>query len=497
MAVAAAVHSTHIAKSMQRKTSGFVGAMLIASALGAQPPTSGIAVETRLELMAIVFGLGGASEFSQTLYAPYDTAIKRHFESFRNHEAIALGRDLHGRGVTFSTVMRLAASFDTLPTLEPRLPYDSIVAGRVTGAKMQRFAESLRRFVIDARADEFFAAHRTVYDSAAQRLGRVIDPPRAYRWAGEFFGVEADRDFKVAPLLANSRGNYGECVRPSRGPTPGRLECWQIIGHQSTDSAGFPLFDSPETPATFVHEIGHSYVNPLGDARRAEFERSVPQVHEAFSEVMAGQGYSSWTTMLNESLVRAAVSRYFAAHGTPDEQRTYMGDQRAIGWLWLDELAALFGDYERDRRTYPTLESFMPRVVSYYEALPHRVSTIRSRYEAARPRVVSISLPAAEGAGVDPALREIIVRFDRPVRDDTLGLVPLFVNGRPTSTQVPPPPVTGHALDAGGTTLHITINLEPGREYAFQLNTPNGFGFRAMDGVPLAAYPIRFRTRDE
>ncbi len=52
-----------------------------------------------------------------------------------------------------------------------------------------------------------------------------------------------------------------------------------------------------------------------------------------------------------------------------------------------------------------------------------------------------------------------------------------------------------HMLNAAGRTLRITVALEPGREYSLQLNTPKGDGFRTADGVPLAAYPIRFRTR--
>lgn len=276
----------------------------------------------------------------------------------------------------------------------------------------------------------------------------------------------------------------------------GRLECWQIIGHQRTDSAGFAVFDNALVE-TLVHEISHSYANPLGDARRGELERSASRVHAAFADAMAAQAYSSWASMLNESLVRAAVARFLAAHGTPEEQWTYMADQRGLGWLWLDELAALFAAYEGDRRTYPTLAAFMPRVVAYYDSLPDRIPAMQRRYDAARPHVVSLSLPAAEGATVAPGLREIVVRFDRPVQDSRWGVVPLFVGGRPTSTQVPPPPVTGHELDSAGTTLRISLAPQPGREYALQLNTPNGFGFRTADGVPLAAYRIRFRTRNE
>lgn len=476
---------------------------LAASMLAAQAPVPPprIAADPRVELLAIVFRLAGASEYTQNHYAQYDADVVHQFGAFRDHEAVVLARDLHDRrDVTYSTVMRLAIVLGAPPALEPRVPYDSVLGGRVPGAEMQRFVKALRRFVADTRADTFFAAHRAVYDSAAQRIRRLAELA-AFRWPGEFFGVGADRDFVVAPLLANSEGNFASCVRPSRGASAGRLECWQIIGHQRTDSAGFAVFDRGLVEL-LVHEISHTYANPLGNARRAEFERSAPRVHAAFADAMAAQAYERWTSMLNESLVRAAVARFLAAHGTPEEQRTYMADQRALGWLWIDELAARFAEYEGDRRTYPTLEGFMPRVVAYYDSLPDRIPAIERRYDATRPHVVSVSLPTAEGATVDPGLREILVRFDRQVREGRCGpwcrgVVPLFVDGRPTSTQLPPPPVTEHALDSAGTTLRIAVALQRGREYALQLNTPHGYGFRTADGVPLAPYQIRFRTRTE
>jgi hypothetical protein len=358
---------------------------------------------------------------------------------------------------------------------------------------MQRFVEALRRFAVDARAAEFFAAERAVLDSAAARLKRPAERVPAFAWIGAFFGVPADRDFVVAPLLANSQGNFAPCVLPTRGPGAGRLECWQILGHQRTDSAGFAVYDV-NVVETLVHEISHSYANPVGNARRAELERSATRVHAAFADAMNAQADSRWTSMMNESLVRAAVARYLATYATPEEQRTYMADQRGLGWLWLDELAGLFAAYEADRRTYPTLASFMPRVVAYYDSLPDRIPAMRARYDAGRPRVLSLSLPAAEGATVDPNLREIVVRFDRPVTDSRFGVVPAFVDGKPAGTTLPPPPVTAHRLEPDGTTLHVVVLLEPGRDYAFQLNTPHGFGFRTPAGVPLAPYRIAFRT---
>jgi len=54
----------------------------------------------------------------------------------------------------------------------------------------------------------------------------------------------------------------------------------------------------------------------------------------------------------------------------------------------------------------------------------------------------------------------------------------------------------GKGLNSAGTTFHFSLALEHDREYEMQLGTPHGYGFRNVtDGVPLAPYRLRFRTR--
>lgn len=465
---------------------------LCAAAGAAQPqgPSVRVASDQRIELMAIVFRLAGGG-FDQNNYVQYDSAVRRHFEPFRAHEAITLARELHEkRDVGFSTVMSLAIAFEPLPGLELRVDPDSVLGPRVPSPEIQRFAAAFQRFARESHAARFFAEQRVRLDSAAAHLGAPVYQANAFEWIARFFGVPSDRDFVVAPLLANSQGNYGPCVRP-RG---GRLECWQILGHSRTDSSGFAIWGD-ESVGTLVHEISHSYANPLGDARASVFGPALRRVQEAFVDQMAAQAYTSWQSVLNESLVRATVARFFADRGTPEQMSEYLADQRGRGWLWLPELAERFALYERDRAAYPTLEAFMPRIVAYYDSLPDRIPALKQAYDAGRPRVVSTSLPVGEVAVLDPDVREIVVRFDRPVRPHRFAVVPLFVNGRPNGTQVPAPPVTGLTLDSAGTTARLSITLEPGREYAFQLNTPHGHGFRTPDGIPLAPYVIRIRAR--
>ncbi len=128
-----------------------------------------------------------------------------------------------------------------------------------------------------------------------------------------------------------------------------------------------------------------------------------------------------------------------------------------------------FDEYEADRRTHPTLASFMPRVVAYFDSLPDRLPAMQRRYDAMRPRIVSLSIENASDT-VDPALREIVVRFDRLVSDDGWSVVPALGSSGPVpGAQERFPKIAWKAL---------------------------GHGFRSPpDGVPLSPYRIRFQTR--
>jgi hypothetical protein len=480
---------------------------LFTPAIGGQ--VSRIGVDRRVELMAIIFKLAGNGEFNQNNYLTYNADIERHFGPFRDHAAVVLARELREQyGVGFASVMSIAIRLSDPPELRALVPFDSAGGWPAPAAAMERFVAAARRFALDSRAAAFFDEHRAMYDSADARLRRPVARDADFAWIAGFYGVPPDRDFVVVPLLASSQVNFGPCDQP-----PGaRLECYSILGHRHTDSAGFPIFDEDFVP-TLVHEVAHGFANPLANARRAEFERSGPRVYALVADAMHAQAYP-WTSMINESLVRATEARYHAAHQGEEAMRAFLAEQRRSSWFWLDELANLFARYESDRSTYPTLAAFMPQVIAYFDSLPDRVPDMQRRYDALRPKIVALSIENGSET-VDPSLTEIVVRFDRPVREDGWTVVPVFGSSRGPSpdsqARARVPTIKwkslggsrvafvrgqGQGLDSAGTTFRLGVELEPGREYEFMLNTPHGFGLRnAYDGVPLAPYRIRFKTR--
>src|SRR3989454_4099045 len=463
-----------------------------------------IGVDRRVELIAIIFKLAGSDEFNRTNLPQYSADIEQFFGPQRNHEAVTLARGLRDRyGVAQSRVMAIPIRLSDPPQLKERVPFDSVSGWPAPPTEIRRFVEAARRFAIQARASEFFASHRTLYDSVNGRIRRPLERAVDLAWFAPYFGIRSDQIFVVVPLLVASEGNYGPCMQPPAE----RRECYSIVGNTRPDSTGYPHYDAGMA-GLLVHEFGHGFVNPLGNAHRAEFERSAPRVHALVVDAMTWQSYP-WPSMVNESLDHATEARYIAAHGDTAQLRAFYRDQLRGSWFWTEELANLSTQYEVDRRPYPTFASFMPRVIAYFDSLPGRVPAMQHRYDALRPKIVSLSI--ANGAdSVDPGLKEIVIQFDRPVRDDGWSVLPVFGPNGPTlePQQTTPkilwramganrvPFALGKGLDSTGTTIHLGVALEPGHEYELQFGTPHGYGFRNVaDGVPLAPYRLRFKTR--
>ena len=89
---------------------------------------------------------------------------------------------------------------------------------------------------------------------------------------------------------------------------------------------------------------------------------------------------------------------------------------------------------------------------------------------------------------MDPALTEIVFRFDRPMNTGSYSVV-IGGDGREHY-----PEVAETGFDDTGTVFTMKVTLEPNWRYTFSLNSPTGGGFRSQEETRLAFYPVAFHT---
>jgi putative metalloprotease len=176
-----------------------------------------------------------------------------------------------------------------------------------------------------------------------------------------------------------------------------------------------------------------------------------------------------------ESLVRVSVIRYLLNHGDTTAATRQVKQDIAQGFLWMSKLSRLLTTYEKQRNAYPTMESFMPRIVEFFNNTADQID----RW----PRFVSIEEFENGDNQVDPDLKTLTIRFDRPMSGGYgFGYGPLGQEHFPLKK------VNGYPNDR---TITIDTALKPNFEYQINLLS---IGFFSTEGWPIKNTLIRFKT---
>ncbi|MHC4956713.1 MAG: DUF4932 domain-containing protein [Planctomycetota bacterium] len=451
--------------------------LLTAAPIAAEEKRLQVQVDPRVELLSIIFRLAGNPEYNHLASkSPYSKDVEDHFKKWRRHAVVERARVLRrDRGVSFDAVMSMAVHLKDANTLAERVPFDTPperLDKRWKTDEARTFVYLARHFVEVTQFAEFFKKHRKLYEASAARVRKAASGRDHLAWFDAYFGGEARAKCTVMVGMLNGNSNYGVGVRYPDG----KEELTPVIGIYRWDENGLPVL-GPDFLSLLIHEIAHSYANPLVDDHAKSLQRAGEAIFPRHAAIMRRQAYPTWRIMFYESLVRACVVRYLHANEGADAAKKQAAFDATRGFAWTADLAALLATYEKQRDKYKTLGDFMPKIAEFFDK--------RAGKLAEAPRLASIE-PANGATEVDPDLKAIVIRFDRPMLNQWSVV----------KANAPFPKVTGKVFfDKAMKVLTIPVALEPITQYRFFLNSDALTNFRSAQGVPLAPVEIAFKTR--
>lgn len=116
---------------------------------------------------------------------------------------------------------------------------------------------------------------------------------------------------------------------------------------------------------------------------------------------MQRMAYGDAETMVNESLVRAAVIVYFQQNGEESRKNLKrIREEQRNGFFWMDQLVDKLKQYEAHRAQYPTFSSYVPQVGLFYRELAPHASEDARLFGGKSAHVVSIepfAIPRSRG----------------------------------------------------------------------------------------------------
>lgn len=224
------------------------------------------------------------------------------------------------------------------------------------------FLKGLNSFYKNSKYNQFFQSHQADYKQAAKAYSDSVLTKFQQDWYVKFYGKEPNEDYKIVLGYGNGGGNYGPKVSPEKG----KDIVYAIVSGGKFN--GRTVSFSGNYAPTLIHEFNHSFVNYILETKdyKSQLQDAGEKIQKEFKKPMADQAYSSWETIINESIVRAAVLVYMKEnHFSQAEINNEMKEQISRSFIWTPDLVKLLEEYQANRKQYPDLEAFYPRIVSF------------------------------------------------------------------------------------------------------------------------------------
>lgn len=321
-----------------------------------------------VELMSILSRMADFPEYHMDMAGQYIKDMDNYFKDNSAHPAVQYMRGLRNKySISFDAVMSMAIHLDnqngTLSLIEEDIP---TLEKRWKNVDKDEFLSYLNSFYKDTNFNEFFKAHNDLYSRGLKSYQDNVIKHFNIDWYADFYGNEPQETFSVIIGFCNGGGNYGV----NRQLTGKRKEVFAIVGYY-VDNEDTPMYNREYLP-TLIHEFNHSFINHYLDANKypnfvKELEPAATDLFMSSRWSMAKQAYGDWKTMINESLVRAAVICYMLdKQYKPEEIKNELQEQMQRNFRWMPELVSLLRKYEKEQSIYGRFETFYPNIIDFF-----------------------------------------------------------------------------------------------------------------------------------
>ena len=239
-------------------------------------------------------------------------------------------------------------------------------------------ADSLASFYKQAEVGKFLRENKAYYKGAMAEAIRYINVksiPFEEKGYGQTFAGYA---FYLMPGMPITYGEdnyraFGSMLSTPKGMVATMVFSTSVmvpLKQKLNDYKSFGFDNQQVVSFLTVHELGHSFVNPLLTKFKKEIGADTSLFTEKLRKRLEKSYIESWETCLIEHLVRLGEIRIAKAMGNHvEENRLRKMHVNESGFVLLPFLEKVIVEYETKRDKFPDLNSFLPTLFNKIHAL--------------------------------------------------------------------------------------------------------------------------------
>ncbi|WP_158826904.1 DUF4932 domain-containing protein [Mucilaginibacter lacusdianchii] len=247
---------------------------------------------------------------------------------------------------------------------------------------LTELTDSLIQFYVKADVGSFLNENSSFYKGALAEIAKDIDKA-AYPAIEEWYGKKFPRyELYISPAMPITPGEdsyrgFGPNISSPHGQIPSMvISSSKMLKLQGS----LPLYrqygfdNSSVTQFITIHEISHSFVNPLLEKYAQQIRADSGLFVKELSDTLAPLGIRDWYVCVTEHLVRLGEIRIAMSLNNTKEadrlRKLHIGEYHCVLLPLLEKQVAR---YEVNRTMYPTFESFLPELIKFLHSLTPQI----------------------------------------------------------------------------------------------------------------------------
>jgi hypothetical protein len=319
-----------------------------------------VEVSETVELMGILSRTACFEEFSNDFAGQYSKDTESWFSQYKSHPTIVYYQEIRANhGIGFERVTNMAIHLNIENGKLKLIGDRKELNNGWQNVDLDEFVKRLNKFYTDTRFHEFFEQHQSFYDEYLKAYEANVAVNIHPEWYSRFYnGTEPTEQFRI--IIGFTYGTTNNSVSRQLPGLPRELIA--VCGYRQDPTTGRPYYDS----SLPLHEFNHPYVNPLLDnaTNAAAMQEPGQKLLQLAKAEMEKQHYPMWQTVINESIVRAAVVLYMHEQGFQQKMvlNVLAFQMMNEGFPWTLDVVSALSYYAAHRDQYKTLNDFYPEI---------------------------------------------------------------------------------------------------------------------------------------
>jgi DNA-dependent RNA polymerase auxiliary subunit epsilon len=233
-------------------------------------------------------------------------------------------------------------------------------------SSLVNLAEKFSKFAKKTDFESFWISNKSFYNSIIDLTASNIPENTKFITQIESYYSDSANSYNLVVCPINL-GGYGISIT-SQNKNKEFNVCLQPM--LSTD--GIPYVNYFQLYDIFMHELSHSFINPLVEQNREHVmaTQELFPINSKYMDGVSSSAYVKWETYVYEYCVRAATIRLIANIIGEKEAKNKISEEVNTGFIFIEPIVDEFINFERqNKKDKIKLAEYFPKIIGVFDSL--------------------------------------------------------------------------------------------------------------------------------